>query len=97
MTDPEIKALVHREIRPVLKRGAYFWLIMVLTAGLSGAGSIYVSAQNTKRTERKLCAVVVTTDDAYRRNPPQTRVGREQATNFTRLRNELGCPPYKGD
>jgi hypothetical protein len=87
---------VREETQAYLRRGAYFWIIMVLTSVGSAGIAICVSTVNTHRSERKLCSVVVTSDDNYHRNRPVTPIGRDQAANFSRLRRELGCPPYKG-
>lgn len=86
---------VREESRTALRRGAYWWLVMVLTAVTSAGASIAVTYVSIQRSERKLCAVVTTTDDAYHRVPPLTEPGRQQAANFNRLRHDLGCPPYK--
>ena len=73
-------------------RGAYFWIIMVVYMVAGPAFAIWVSVENTHRSERKLCAVVVTGDDAYRQNPPVSPVGKRQAANMARLRHDFGCP-----
>lgn len=86
---------VRAETAAVIRRGAYFWGVMILTAVLSAGSSVLASVVLTNRSERKLCAVVITSDDAYHRTPPSTPIGRDQAANFTRLRRELGCPPFK--
>jgi hypothetical protein len=82
------------------QRGAYFWIIMVAYMVLAPAGAILVSrqisVQGTQRSEQKLCTVVITTDDAWRKNPPASPSGKEQAENFHKLRRDLGCAPYKG-
>ena len=39
--------------------------------------------------------LVITTDDAYHTTPPTSPVGKRQAENMTRLRRDLGCPPYR--
>lgn len=86
---------VRTETAAIVRRGAYFWLVMVATVIMAAGSSILASVVLTARSERKLCAVVITSDDAYHRTPPSTPIGRDQAANFTRLRRELGCPPFK--
>jgi hypothetical protein len=74
------------------ERGAYFWLVMVLSVTLGFASNIFVTATLNARTERKFCAVVATVDDGYRKKPPTTDPGREQARIYANLRGQLGCP-----
>lgn len=61
-----------------------------------GIGSVLASRaladQSVRRSEQKLCGLVVLSDDAYRDNPPTTELGRRQAINFAQLRRDLGCP-----
>lgn len=90
---------VREETRQALRRGAYFYVVMVATVLMAAGVSLVAARQATKSSERKLCAVVITTDDAYHRMPVDrlSQAGKEQAANFSRLRQELGCAPYKGD
>jgi hypothetical protein len=75
-----------------LRRNAYLLAVMLVTVLFAAASSILVSVILTNRSERKLCAVVITSDNTYRETPPTTPTGRVQADNFSRLRRELGCP-----
>jgi hypothetical protein len=77
------------------KRSGYFWLVMVVTSVVAAGGSYGMSAYNTRQSEQKLCAIVVLSDDAYRKTPPTTELGRQQARNFSVLRRAYGCPPYQ--
>lgn len=88
---------VQEETRQALRRGAYFWLVMVGTVVMAAGSSILASVILTTRSERKFCAVVISVDDGYRRTPPVTDPGRTQAQIYSRLRSELGCPPYEGN
>lgn len=83
---------VARELR---RRGAYFWLIMVSYMIAGPAVAIWISSEGTHRSERKLCTIVINTDDYYHLNPPTLPAGKAQAANFSKLRRDLGCPPYK--
>lgn len=85
------------EATRVRQLGGYFWLVMVMTAVIGPALAIWVSVENTHRSERKLCTVVMSTDDAWIINPPTSPAGITQAQNFHQLRRALGCPPYKGE
>ena len=84
-----------RSERERRKHGAYFWVVMVAYMVAGPAFAIWISSEGTQRSERKLCTIVVSADNAYRMNPPATDVGRRQAENFSKLRRDLGCPPYK--
>lgn len=75
-------------MRPPEGRTLAYILIVSIITSLMSAG---FSAWNTKRSERKLCTVVVAADNAYRNNLPTTELGKEQARNFAMLRNQLGC------
>ena len=87
---------IREESRAANRRGAYFWAVGIVTVVMAAGSSLGVSALLTQRSERKLCAVVITSDDTYRETPPTTPVGKKQAANFARLRDQLGCPPYEG-
>lgn len=87
---------VREEAITARRRGAYFWLVMVLSVTLGFASNIFVTAILNQRSERKFCAVVVNVDDGYQRTPPTTAAGQQQAKIYSRLRSELGCPPYEG-
>lgn len=95
--DTDEIAAVRTETQRALRRGAYFWAIMILTVVLSAGSSILATRILTDRSARKLCAVVILTDDNYRRNPPQSVVLKQQAANFAKLRKELGCAPFQGE
>lgn len=86
--------------RGARRRGAYFWLVMVAYMVMAPAIAILVSRnlaiQGTRKSEQKLCTVVVTTDDAWYAHPPPGVAGKAQAENFHKLRRALGCPPHKG-
>lgn len=88
---PSQEARLHTAVR----RNAYFWVVMVLTVVFSAGASIFVTVTLTQRSERKLCDVVIATDDNYHRTPPSSPAGKTQAANFVKLRQQLGCPPYK--
>lgn len=79
------------------KRGTWFWVVMVAYMIVGPAAAIAVSSNNTRQSERKLCTIVVSVDEGYRRNPPTSPPGKQQAENFHKLRRDLGCPPYQGD
>lgn len=75
------------------------WLIVslfVFTLAVGG-GVLWQSKRmaddSVRRSEQKLCDIVVLGDDAYRRSPPTTDLGLQQARNFAKLRRDLGCPP----
>lgn len=83
---------IRAEVRQDRRRGAYFWLVMVLTSASAGGGAIGFSAYNTRQSERKLCSVVILSDDYFRRVPPTVQIQKDQAANFRNLRRDLGCP-----
>ncbi|MDG4809948.1 hypothetical protein O7634_24620 [Micromonospora sp. WMMD1120] len=68
-------------------------LVAVLLAALgSSTVSIIYSNEAARQSERKLCGVVSTLDDAYRQTPPQTPAGQKIARDVRQLRAEFGCP-----
>lgn len=87
---------VREEAITARRRGAYFWLVMVITGILGFSSNIFVTAKLNERTERKFCAIVINIDNGYRKVPPLTEPGREQARIYSNLRARLGCSPYEG-
>lgn len=75
------------------------WMILSLFAFMVAAGfgilwqAGRIADDSVRQSERKLCDIVVLSDDAYRQTPPVTELGRKQAANFAKLRRDLGCPP----
>jgi hypothetical protein len=101
MTDDEItgeiKRVVASDAQRVVRKDAYFWVVMILTSLLGSGVSIYISRQGTEASERKLCKVVISADDRYRSAPPSSTTIKTQAANMADLRKELGCPPYQNE
>ncbi len=92
--DTDEIAAVRAETKHALRRGGYFWGVMIVTVVLSAGSSMAVTRVLTDRSERKLCDVVILSDDNYRANPPQSVVLKKQAENFVKLRRDLGCRPF---
>lgn len=92
-------AAVREEARIRIQRGAYVYLIMIVTVICACAATLltmrYLSDRAIRESESKLCAIVILSDDTYRQNPPTTELGRKQAQNFSDLRKSLGCKPYR--
>lgn len=95
ITTEEIEK-VRDEARGVLAKSAYVYLIGIVTVILAAGSSLLGTVLLTQRSEHKLCAIVILSDDAYHRTPPTSDLGKEQARNFSDLRRSLGCKPYKG-
>jgi hypothetical protein len=101
-TTDEIAA-VREESRVRQSRGSYFWIIMVAYMVAAPALAILVSRQisidtaqrTTRSSEMKLCAVVVLSDDFYRRIPPASPTLKAQAAAMADLRIKFHCPPPK--
>jgi hypothetical protein len=85
-------------------RGSYFWIVMVTymvvcpAAGIlvSREISINVAQEAARESELKLCAIVVTADDAYRAAPPVGTTVKKQAANMAKLRQDYRCPADAG-
>ena len=90
-------AEVAEHVRGAAARASYTILIATLTALMAAGASILTTVLLTTRSEHKLCAIVILSDDTYHRTPPVTDIGRAQAKNFSQLRKDLGCAPYKGE
>ena len=88
---------LRQDVERKVRRGGYFWLIMVLTSVLAGGGGFGLSAWNTRQSEKKLCRLVTLTDDNFRANPPSSIVLKRQAEAFRQLRRDYGCPPFEED
>jgi hypothetical protein len=103
-TTDEIAA-VREEQRARQSRGAYFWLIMVAYMVAAPALAILVSRQisittaqrTTHSSEQKLCAVVILSDDFYRKLAPTSTnpTVKAQAKAMSDLRAQFHCPPPK--
>lgn len=87
---------VREEARGALAGAAYRLGIGVATVILAAGSSLLGTVVLTHRSERKLCDIVILSDDTYHQNPPTSDLGRKQAENFSKLRTDLGCKPYKG-
>ena len=91
---------VREEARTRTRHGAYVYLIMIVTVLLAASATLITERILTERaiheSERKLCAIVILSDDAYRQNPPPSETGKALARNFSTLRRDLGCEPYRG-
>ena len=100
-TSGEIKGLREAVARAQRRANitAYFWLVLIVTAVGGPAVAVLVSRhlaiENERASERKLCAVVITSDEGDRANPPGTAARRTQASNIARLRVALGCPAHQ--
>jgi hypothetical protein len=81
------------------RRLGYALLAAVVLALASGLGSVLASRMYARQavtdSERKLCSIVILSDDTYRQTPPTTPSGKAIAKNFRDLRAALGCSPYK--
>jgi hypothetical protein len=101
-------ANVREEARVARSRGAYFWVVMMVYMVVAPAIAILVSRQvsineadkATRQTEAKLCAVVVLSDDYYRKllasptvQPPARDTLKRQARAMADLRIKFHCPP----
>jgi hypothetical protein len=99
-TTDEIAA-VREESRTRQSRGAYFWLIMVAYMVAAPAIAILVSVnaaqRATRSSEMKLCAVVILSDDYYRKLAPAStnQTVKDQARAMADLRVKFHCPPPK--
>lgn len=49
------------------------------------------SDRDNRQNDQKWCTLLITMDDAYKANPPQTATGRKLATDISSLRTGLGC------
>lgn len=81
-----------------------WWPIVVsvgtsaLSAVLAAALCLTVQARNAERGRearleltRQVCSLVIAFDDNYRADPPQTELGKRNATDIAALRVTLGC------
>jgi hypothetical protein len=72
-------------------------VIVVSIMALAIAGVLYTNyaiARQDKierENDRRWCELLVTLDEAYQGNPPQSETGRAVARTIHDLRNALGC------
>jgi Flp pilus assembly pilin Flp len=73
-------------------KAVIYALILTLIAVLAvGAMSIVYANHVATASNRNWCSLVVTLDDAYRQQPPQSDLGRKIAADMHQLRARLHC------
>lgn len=56
-----------------------------------GAVAIQYADHVDRKSNQQWCQVVVTLDDAYTQNPPQTTAGQRLAREMKRMRHDFDC------
>lgn len=92
MTRPEQATERIRELRRLVRRGWYVLVVSFVAAFMAAAAAMIYANRVAHESERKWCGIVVTLDDAYDVNPPETPAGRRIADDLARLRADFGCP-----
>lgn len=83
------------KIDPTLIRATIVTVILSIVVGFNSI--IYansVSHRSDRRSEQNLknfCELIITLDDAYNKNPPQTQTGKVVARDMHSLRTRLNC------
>src|ERR1700742_4066528 len=89
------------------RRGAYFYLVLILTAilaaGTSVLASVAVNHRSVEReraareaSERAFCGIIVLLDDTYHKTPPQPGTATAQLAKAVAVARTVNhCPPYK--
>lgn len=57
---------------------------------LTGASLLYANYVATKSTQR-FCSIVITLNDTYKQQPPQTETGRKFVRDMAKLERDLKC------
>jgi hypothetical protein len=70
----------------------YTLLAVMLSSALTGAVAIVWGRVDRAESDRRLCGVVVTLDDAWSQTTPTTATGRRVAEAIRKLREDLDCP-----
>jgi hypothetical protein len=94
-------SLVEKELNELRRRARelrYACLAIFVSSFLLAGAALWTSIVYADRQEKKLCEVVVLSDDAYHQPrpagaPPITPTGRKIADGMHRLRSEIGCKP----
>jgi len=99
-------AKVRAEATSRARRGAYFWMVMVAYMVTCPAVSILISREISIKAAHKavaesqmrLCAIVVLSDDYYRKLAPTStnKAIKAQAIAMANLRAEYHCPSTQG-
>lgn len=77
--------------KPVL---GYELLVTLLVCFALSASAIMLSLRAIHETELKFCEIVVGQEQVFNdpKVPPATQTGRNSGREWTKLRNDLGCP-----
>lgn len=81
------------------KRAVYVGVILLIVSIVLSAGALIISnraarnaAQEAQRaSELSLCRFIINQTDRYRKEPPTTPAGEEQARGMEQLRRDLRC------
>lgn len=81
------------------KRAVYALVAVFCSMFLAVAASVLyanhvgrVSDRKAEESQRKICGIISTIDDAYQSTPPSTPTGRRLADEIHRYRQSLNCP-----
>ena len=77
---------------PRLIRITWLQLVVILISCVStGLASVIISLHYSAVADRKLCAVVLVQDRAYKQRPPTTDAGKNMAKAINDLATALDC------
>ncbi len=77
------------------KRTAYLLVVIFASAMAGTASAIWYAGHVDRESNQRWCGMVVRLDDTYREKPPNSDLGRELATEFSKLRQDFGCNTIK--
>ena len=97
-TDEQITDEIRHQVR-AFRPGVYSWLAVLATAITLPIGALVISLkiqaqaleESQRSTQRSLCPIVITQDDAYRANPPTTPRQEAVAAGMAKLRHDYRC------
>jgi hypothetical protein len=74
------------------KSKAWYSIAVACVSSIAmGVIAIQYADHVDKKSNRQWCQVVITLDDAYTANPPQTPAGQALASEMKRMRHDFDC------
>ncbi|WIM97848.1 hypothetical protein ACTOB_001402 [Actinoplanes oblitus] len=73
------------------QRRGYYWVAILASSMATGTAAVAISLHAQAESERKLCGIVITQDEAWSSSTPTTVTGRRVAEAMRQLRRDLGC------
>lgn len=71
---------------------SWYAIVVACVSSLAvGIAAIQYADHVDRKSNQQWCEVVITLDNAYTQNPPQTEAGQVLARAMKRMRHDFGC------